>query len=459
MPEPFKTAITELVAQTVHEAYRSLPRNGKPIIRDDGRAEFTILAGFVLVNTASQDDNLLTICPSLATGMRCLPREKLPMNGDLLHDSHAEVLARRGLRYWLYDEVTRCSTSWLRRVPGRKALFALQESVKLFLYVSTLPCGDASMLLTTEKVVTGTRWDERTEETLGRRKFSHEYQQSISATLGTAQVARGRLGFDQPAGTLRTKPGRIDSLPSTSHSCADKLALWNVLGLQGALGSTILEPIRVSGYVFGAPGLPPHLDLHNLHTDLVRALVGRVELHIPKGCSSPTIWFTDLEFEFSQTSILRSNSQDRVVSAVNGLSYVHGYTAEVLDRHGSRQGAPTKRRSPGAPLSTKSRSRISKLELYRKHVETLNSLGLILADTTNSYYHSKHPQKIVDSQPISDKPEQGVIAYQKMKSCLRALPRSTFYGWIVHGLPWESFDIEGQIKVKESCDGHEDVMC
>lgn len=135
--------------------------------------------------------------------------------------------------------------------------------------------GDASMLLTKEQLAVTTPTRTQTES-----QFSENYQRDISASLGTDHVARGRLGFGQPPGTLRTKPGRLDSLPSTSHSCADKLARWNVVGLQGALGSSIFEPMYVSGYVFGVHELPPHLSLQKLHKDVVRALVERVEEHL-----------------------------------------------------------------------------------------------------------------------------------------------------------------------------------
>lgn len=49
----------------------------------------------------------------------------------------------------------------------------------------------------------------------------------------------------QTVGEVRTKPGRGD--PTLSVSCSDKLAKWNILGIQGALIFSLLdEPIYYS---------------------------------------------------------------------------------------------------------------------------------------------------------------------------------------------------------------------
>lgn len=72
---------------------------------------------------------------------------------------------------------------------------------------------------------------------------------SSSSSSGPS-LMRGRNGYTLPT-TLRTKPGRPDSFPSISHSCSDKMTVWNVLGLQGALLSDAFEPVYIDDVVIG----------------------------------------------------------------------------------------------------------------------------------------------------------------------------------------------------------------
>jgi len=82
---------------------------------------------------------------SLATGTKCLPVQRLSSRGEVVHDSHAEVLARRCALRWFFEEICRihsqegCGTSsWIIRKSNGK--YALQEGVELNLYISTVPC-------------------------------------------------------------------------------------------------------------------------------------------------------------------------------------------------------------------------------------------------------------------------------------------------------------------------------
>lgn len=63
-------------------------------------------------------------------------------------------------------------------------------------------------------------------------------------------ASRGRDNYSL-YGVLRTKPGRADSPPTLCMSCSDKIARWNVLGIQGALASKIMHPVYVDTIIIG----------------------------------------------------------------------------------------------------------------------------------------------------------------------------------------------------------------
>ncbi|KAM0867670.1 hypothetical protein ACQ4PT_026481 [Festuca glaucescens] len=113
--------------------YSSLPKKGKP----QGR-ESTVLAAFLL---SSPQDPLGPAVLSLATGTKCLGASRLGPRGDLVHDAHAEVVARRALLRLLYAEIGADSPpSWL--VPsGSGGRWRLRDGYQLHLYITQLPCG------------------------------------------------------------------------------------------------------------------------------------------------------------------------------------------------------------------------------------------------------------------------------------------------------------------------------
>lgn len=94
-------------------------------------------------------------------------------------------------------------------------------------------------------------------------------------SLGNA--ARGRDNYAL-FGVLRTKPGRADSPPTRCMSCSDKIASWNVLGVQGALLAQIFEPLYVDDIVIGLGDVEESdADLRNaVREDCERAFFGRL---------------------------------------------------------------------------------------------------------------------------------------------------------------------------------------
>ncbi|KAK4548645.1 hypothetical protein LTR36_009556 [Oleoguttula mirabilis] len=262
MPPPHPDA----VADCVLSAFHALPAKCKPRKLADGRKEWVPLAGIVL-----------------SRGMKCLPQAKLSAaKGNVLHDWHAEVLAIRAFNRWLVDECAELArrgmpgthgeggsegawVRWRRRgevgrevnghggerastvherepeAPGRgpggadgpryhdreqehahDQLFAIQDNVRIHMYCSEAPCGDASMELTMAAQADATPWTSPppTEDSgmlLGRGNFDH-------------------------LGVVRRKPARPDAPLTLSKSCSDKLALKQCTSLLSGVTSLLVHP-------------------------------------------------------------------------------------------------------------------------------------------------------------------------------------------------------------------------
>lgn len=120
MPDPVHTHrdVGTTVSSAVLSAFQCLPKTGKP----QGH-EHTVLAGFVVSRTleASMECHVVAI----GTGTKCLSAQKRTCQGDLINDSHAEVIAKRALQVWLYGELDAAQTqavydhqalsTWMRR--------------------------------------------------------------------------------------------------------------------------------------------------------------------------------------------------------------------------------------------------------------------------------------------------------------------------------------------------------
>ncbi|XP_064091363.1 tRNA-specific adenosine deaminase 1-like [Macrobrachium nipponense] len=125
------------VSDACTKKFNSLGKMGKP--KDDG--EYTLLACVVKRDT---DGNLEVV--SLGTGSKCIGASLLPHHGNVLHDSHAEVIARRAFLLYLIDQIGRAASgsgSVLERKENGK--FGIKPGFSFHFYSSHTPCGDASI--------------------------------------------------------------------------------------------------------------------------------------------------------------------------------------------------------------------------------------------------------------------------------------------------------------------------
>lgn len=164
--------------------------------------------------------------------MRCLPLSKLRLaNGRCLHDWHAEIVAIRAFNLYLLDECERLVKSSqleseiLRRCApadntgGLSPPFAIKNDIRIHMYSSEAPCGDASMELTMEAQEDATPWPDKNDELLlnGRGHFSK-------------------------LGVVRRNPSRADAPIALSKSCSDKLAMKECTSLLSSVTSLLVHP-------------------------------------------------------------------------------------------------------------------------------------------------------------------------------------------------------------------------
>lgn len=157
----------------------------------------------------------------------------------------------------------------------------------------------------------------------------------------------------QSIGDVRTKPGRGE--PTLSISCSDKLAKWNVLGLQGALLYALLDkPIYFSSLTL--------CDSHHCDIEAAKRAI----------CKR----FADKEFSPTQPFAVNQP----VIQMSHGLKFKYQKNSDHDPAPGSIVWSKLRKcvhqvsingKLQGATKKSGGRLKISKIELFRCYLEIL----------------------------------------------------------------------------------------
>ncbi|MCJ8734538.1 hypothetical protein PDJAM_G00236320 [Pangasius djambal] len=133
------------VARMCYERYAALPRRGKP---EEGR-EWTQLAAVIQVTRCPDTHAVLKDVVALGTGTKCIGRGVMSPKGDVLNDSHAEVIARRSCVRYLMEHlcvVMRGGHSSVFCRADQVGKWRIRPDVSFLFFCSHTPCGDASII-------------------------------------------------------------------------------------------------------------------------------------------------------------------------------------------------------------------------------------------------------------------------------------------------------------------------
>ena len=160
----------------------------------------------------------------VTSGSNFILNEDKLFDSESVRDCHAEVLARRGLVLFLLREIPKAQLQSSEVMICRNGKHHIRPNIKFHLYISTVPCGD------------------------GRKDGHLSYRMA-----------------DGEGNVYETRPNRLYKM-----SCRDKIALWNVVGVQGALLSQLIaEPVFLSSIIVE--------DLDPSKESLKRAFFNRIE--------------------------------------------------------------------------------------------------------------------------------------------------------------------------------------
>ncbi|XP_067012157.2 double-stranded RNA-specific editase Adar [Anabrus simplex] len=216
-----------------------------------------VLAGLVMTTGPQMEDAKVI---SVTTGTKCINGEHMSVTGSSLNDTHAEIIARRCLVDFLYSQLEMHITeesaeqSIFIKVPEKNG-YQLKENVKFHLYISTAPCGDARIFSPHEAESQDDSIDKHPN-----RKARGQLRTKIESGEGTIPV--------KSSDGIQTWDGVLQGQRLLTMSCSDKIARWNVVGVQGALLSHFVEPIYLESIVLGSLFHPSHM---------YRAVCGRIE--------------------------------------------------------------------------------------------------------------------------------------------------------------------------------------
>lgn len=283
-------------------------------------------------------------------------------------------MCRRGFIRYLYDQLDAAISDNSNLFTFDKVLlkFQRQRNVSFHLFTTHSPCGDASIFPSAvnrnaddlnqlpakkPKLEESNQID---KESVGS-KLEATCQNFTGAKLVCSDSDHIQDLMIQSIGAVRRKPGRGD--PTLSMSCSDKLAKWNILGIQGALIHRLLDqPIYLESITF--------CDTPFCNIDAMqRTLRTRFETQTFKILSN--FQQASPQMQICHGNKFEYEKNDELEPCPNSIVWCKvARKSHEVSVAGKRQGITKKKAN-----TRSARLLISKMEIFRIHVELIEKLN------------------------------------------------------------------------------------
>ncbi|XP_069649268.1 tRNA-specific adenosine deaminase 1 isoform X2 [Haliaeetus albicilla] len=261
------------IAELCYLHYRTrLPKQGKP----DPNREWTSLAAVVKVESSTQREVLASPgnpqvtkeVVAMGTGTKCIGQNKMRKTGDILNDSHAEIVAKRSFqRYllhqmWLAASHQQCSIF----IPGTETgKWKLNPNTIFVFFSSHTPCGDASIIPISEpenqlsKPATGDDAAGQSEHRSNRDHLGPEDKRKSEKTASNHIIKRMKTDDDGYFSVITEDPTvqqvSVKREDDTNPKSCEYSADMQTANKETGLGT----PKVVDVYRTGAKGVPGEL--------------------------------------------------------------------------------------------------------------------------------------------------------------------------------------------------------
>jgi double stranded RNA-specific editase B len=201
--------LSDRIAICIQEKFNQLTQNDTRLQRRK------VLSGVVLTHNYNLE-SIEIIC--ITTGTKSIHNDQRNFNGQSLNDCHAEIIARRSLIRYCYEQLRlifdgKSDQSIFERIEDSDR-FKLRSSIAFHLYISTAPCGDSRLF--------------SSQEILSEK---HLVQKSRGLLRTKIEVGDGTIPL--LAKNIYQNIQTWDNEQLLTMSCSDKLCRWNFIGLQG----------------------------------------------------------------------------------------------------------------------------------------------------------------------------------------------------------------------------------